>query len=144
NAETHYEVLERFNMHTYIKCILKTGRTHQIRVHMQDNKSPIVGDQIYGLKKIIPSKSMTTDFKDKTLKFERQALHAKALGLIHPTTKKSLKWEVELPDDMKNLLELIRKESKYEPMENSFEIDKNYYITNNPISYDDDLEFEDE
>ena len=45
---------------------------------------------------------------------------------------------------MKNLLELIRKESKYEPMENSFEIDKNYYITNNPISYDDDLEFEDE
>ena len=144
DAETHYEVLERFNMHTYIKCILKTGRTHQIRVHMQDNKSPIVGDQIYGLKKIIPSKSMTPDFKDKTLKFKRQALHAKALGLIHPSTKKSLKWEVDLPDDIKNLLELIRKESKHDLSENTFKINKNHYITDNPISYDDDLEFEDE
>ena len=71
-------------------------------------------------------------------------MHAKALGLIHPSTKKSLKWEVDLPDDIKNLLELIRKESKHDLSENTFKINKNHYITDNPISYDDDLEFEDE
>ena len=79
---------------------------------MQDNKSPIIGDPIYGLKKIIPTKSMTENFKNKTLKFERQALHAKILGLIHPKSKEQMKWEVDLPLDMKNLLELIREESK--------------------------------
>ena len=143
-AETHYEVLERFSIHTYLKCILKTGRTHQIRVHMQDNKSPIVGDQIYGLKKIIPTKSMTENFKNKTLKFKRQALHAKALSLIHPKTKESLKWEVDLPNDMKNLLELIRGESEKNFSEGSFEINKSFYINDNHINDDDNLEFDDE
>jgi len=147
-AETHYEVLERFNIHTYLKCILKTGRTHQIRVHMQDNKSPIVGDQIYGLKKIIPTKSMTENFKNKTLKFKRQALHAKALSLIHPKTKESLRWEVDLPNDMKNLLELIREESEKNFSEGSFEINKSFYINDNNINdnniNDDNLEFDDE
>ncbi|MDA9642486.1 23S rRNA pseudouridine(1911/1915/1917) synthase RluD [Nitrosomonadales bacterium] len=144
-AVTHYEVLERFSIHTYLKCILKTGRTHQIRVHMQDNKSPIVGDPSYGLKKIIPTKAMTENFKNKTLKFERQALHAKALGLIHPITKKSLKWEVDLPDDMKNLLELIREESEQDLSEESFKINKDFYVSGEQVYEDNgDLEFDDE
>jgi 23S rRNA pseudouridine1911/1915/1917 synthase len=145
DAITHYEVLERFSIHTYLKCILKTGRTHQIRVHMQDNKSPIIGDPTYGLKKIIPTKSMTENFKNKTLKFERQALHAKVLGLIHPKSKISLKWEVELPSDMKNLLELIRKESKKTIIEEDFEIDNTFYVRNSQIpDENDDLDFDDE
>ena len=143
-AVTHYEVLERFSIHTYLKCILKTGRTHQIRVHMQDNKCPIVGDPIYGLKKIIPTKSMTENFKNETLKFERQALHAKVLGLIHPTTKKPLKWEVDLPEDMKSLLELVREESEKDLLEENFEIDKNFYVSDDQSLEDnDDLEFND-
>ena len=145
DAVTHYEVLERFSIHTYLKCILKTGRTHQIRVHMQDNKSPIVGDPTYGLKKIIPTKSMTEHFKNKTLKFERQALHAKVLGLIHPKSKKSLKWEVELPTDMKNLLELIRQESEKDFLEEDFEVDNTFYVRNSQIpDENDDLDFDDE
>ena len=144
-AVTHYEVLERFSIHTYLKCVLKTGRTHQIRVHMQDNKSPIVGDPTYGLKKIIPTKSITEDFKNKTLKFERQALHAKVLGLIHPTTKKSHKWEVDLPEDMKNLLELIRKESEKNQLAERFEIDNTFYVRNSQIINENDgLDFDDE
>jgi len=145
DAITHYEVLERFSIHTYLKCMLKTGRTHQIRVHMQDNKSPIVGDPTYGLKKIIPTKSMTENFKTTTLKFERQALHAKVLGLIHPKSKKLLKWEVDLPSDMKNLLELIRQESKKDFHEEGFEIDNTFYVRNNQIpDENDDLDFDDE
>jgi len=145
DAITHYEVLERFSIHTYLKCMLKTGRTHQIRVHMQDNKSPIVGDPTYGLKKIIPTKSMTENFKTTTLKFERQALHAKVLGLIHPKSKKLLKWEVDLPSDMKNLLELIRQESEKDFHEEGFEIDNTFYVRNNQIpDENDDLDFDDE
>ena len=145
DAITHYEVLERFSIHTYLKCILKTGRTHQIRVHMQDNKSPIIGDPTYGLKKIIPTKSMTKDFKNITLKFERQALHAKVLGLIHPKSKKSLRWEVDLPSDMKNLLELIRHESEKDFLNEDFEIDNTFYVRNSQIPDDkDDLNFDDE
>ena len=145
DAITHYEVLERFSIHTYLKCILKTGRTHQIRVHMQDNKSPIVGDPTYGLKKIIPTRSMTENFKNETLKFERQALHAKVLGLIHPITNKSLKWEIDLPEDMKNLLELIRKESVKDILEESFKINKDFFVSGEQVYEDDeDLEFDDE
>ena len=145
DAITHYEVLERFGIHTYLKCILKTGRTHQIRVHMQDNKSPIVGDPTYGLKKIIPTRSMTENFKNKTLRFERQALHAKVLGLMHPVTKKSLKWEVDLPDDMKNLLELIREETEQDSLEEGFKINKDFYVSGDQVCEDnDDLEFDDE
>ena len=145
DAITHYEVLERFSIHSYLKCVLKTGRTHQIRVHMQDNKSPIVGDPTYGLKKIIPTRSMTENFKNETLKFARQALHAKALGLIHPVTKKSLKWEVDLPDDMKNLLELIREESEQDALEESFKINKDFYVSGEQVYEDiEDLTFDDE
>lgn len=58
-AVTHYEVLERFAVHTYLRCMLETGRTHQIRVHMQHLKAPIVGDPVYGFRGIVPYRFMT-------------------------------------------------------------------------------------
>ena len=111
NAVTHYEVLERFVMHSYLKCKLETGRTHQIRVHMNHNTSPIVGDQTYGLKKIIPTKEISLALKEATINFPRQALHSSSLGLIHPKTKRDMRWDIDLPEDMKSLLDLIRYES---------------------------------
>jgi len=109
-AVTHYEILERFGVHTYLRCNLETGRTHQIRVHMQYLKAPIVGDPVYGLKSIMPIKSMSDELRQHVLGFNRQALHAIRLGLIHPLSKEPLEWSIDLPDDMKALLEIIRAE----------------------------------
>ena len=109
DAVTNYEPIENFTYHSYIKCILETGRTHQIRVHMNHNKTPIVGDPMYGYKKIFPfKKNINKDFVDKLLNFPRQALHAKKLGLIHPASNKKMVWDIKLPDDFLDLLETIR------------------------------------
>jgi 23S rRNA pseudouridine1911/1915/1917 synthase len=109
-AVTHYEILERFGVHTYLRCNLETGRTHQIRVHMQYLKAPIVGDPVYGLKSIMPIKSMSDTLRQHILGFHRQALHAIRLGLIHPLSNEAMEWSIDLPDDMKALLEMIRLE----------------------------------
>jgi len=109
-AVTHYEILERFGVHTYLRCNLETGRTHQIRVHMQYLKAPIVGDPVYGLKSIMPIKSMSDNLRQHILSFHRQALHAIRLGLIHPLSGEAMEWSIDLPDDMKALLEIIRLE----------------------------------
>jgi 23S rRNA pseudouridine1911/1915/1917 synthase len=109
-AITHYEILERFGVHTYLRCNLETGRTHQIRVHMQYLKAPIVGDPVYGLKSIMPIKSMSDALRQHILGFHHQALHAIRLGLIHPLSGEGMEWSIDLPDDMKNLLEMIRLE----------------------------------
>ena len=109
-AITHYEILERFGVHTYLRCNLETGRTHQIRVHMQYLKAPIVGDPVYGLKSIMPIKSMSDTLRQHILGFHRQALHAIRLGLIHPLTGEVMEWSIDLPNDMKALLEMIRLE----------------------------------
>ena len=109
-AITHYEILERFGVHTYLRCNLETGRTHQIRVHMQYLKAPIVGDPVYGLKSIMPIKSMSDNLRQHILSFHRQALHAIRLGLIHPLSGEAMEWSIDLPDDMKALLEIIRLE----------------------------------
>ncbi|MSQ81009.1 MAG: 23S rRNA pseudouridine(1911/1915/1917) synthase RluD [Candidatus Methylopumilus sp.] len=109
-AITHYEILERFGVHTYLRCNLETGRTHQIRVHMQYLKAPIVGDPVYGLKSIMPIKAMSDRLRKNILDFKRQALHAIRLGLIHPTLNKFMEWSIDLPEDMKLLLEVIRLE----------------------------------
>jgi 23S rRNA pseudouridine1911/1915/1917 synthase len=109
-AVTHYEVLERFAVHTYLRCLLETGRTHQIRVHMQYLKAPIVGDPVYGLRGIMPHHVLTPGLRDVLSGFKRQALHAIKLGLIHPATGEPLEWQIELPADMKLLLEAMREE----------------------------------
>jgi 23S rRNA pseudouridine1911/1915/1917 synthase len=122
-AVTHYEVLERFGVHTYLRCILETGRTHQIRVHMQFLKAPMLGDPVYGIGNIIPHKLMTQTLKDAVSGFNRQALHAIKLGLIHPKTNELMEWQIELADDMKALLEAMRHEDppSQEPFEWSYE-----------------------
>jgi 23S rRNA pseudouridine1911/1915/1917 synthase len=109
-AVTHYEVLERFAVHTYLRCLLETGRTHQIRVHMQHLKAPIVGDPVYGLSGIVPHRAITPALHEVVMGFKRQALHAIKLGLIHPATHESMEWQIELPADMKLLLEAMRAE----------------------------------
>jgi 23S rRNA pseudouridine1911/1915/1917 synthase len=109
-AVTHYEVLERFGVHTYLRCQLETGRTHQIRVHMQFLKAPMLGDPVYGIGNIIPHKLMTQTLREAVSGFNRQALHAVKLGLIHPKTNEFMEWQIELADDMKALLEAMRHE----------------------------------
>ena len=107
-AVTNFEPIENFHYHTYVKCILETGRTHQIRVHMQHIGKPIVGDPIYGFKKILPFKNLPRNLIDIITNFPRQALHAKKLGLSHPRTNKEMSWEIKLPDDFSYLLGHIR------------------------------------
>lgn len=107
-AITHYEVLERFAVHTYLRCRLETGRTHQIRVHMQHIGAPLVGDPVYGLRGIIPNRHLTPTLREALRHFHRQALHAARLGLLHPASGTYMEWQEELPDDMKALLEAMR------------------------------------
>lgn len=83
NAVTHFEVLKRYRDYTFVKCILETGRTHQIRIHMKYIGHPLVGDPLYGPK--------------KTIKGNGQFLHAGKLGFVHPTTGKLLIFEAPLP-----------------------------------------------
>ena len=91
-AITHYRVLKRFQQFTYIECQLETGRTHQIRVHMSSIGHPILGDQIYG-----PAKC--------PYKLQGQTLHAKVLGITHPTTGEYMEFDAPLPDYFQGLLE---------------------------------------
>ena len=98
-ARTHYRVVERFVDCTLVECALDTGRTHQIRVHMNSIGHPLVGDPVYGggasRVPIGPA-------------FHRQALHARRLGLVHPLTGKSMQWKSELPEDMAELIDTVR------------------------------------
>ena len=91
-AVTHYRVLKRFQQFTYIECQLETGRTHQIRVHMSSIGHPILGDQVYGLAKC-------------PYKLQGQTLHAKVLGITHPTTGEYMEFDAPLPDYFQGLLE---------------------------------------
>ncbi len=148
-AITHYEVLERFGVHTYLRCQLETGRTHQIRVHMQFLKAPMLGDPVYGIGNIIPHKLMTQTLRDAVTGFNRQALHAVKLGLIHPKTNEFMEWQIELADDMKVLLEAMRHEDA--PIEEEtfdFAVDENgLYVGEDDDDFDldgDDEDFEDE
>ena len=112
DAITHYKVLERFNYVTLIECRLETGRTHQIRVHMQLIGHPLFNDDFYGGDRIVKGTVFTKykQFVDNCFDLcKRQALHAKELGFIHPTTLKPVHFESELPDDMKAVIEKWKK-----------------------------------
>ena len=105
-AITHHRVIDRYANHTHLKVILETGRTHQIRVHLSHIGHPLVGDPLYGGRVRFPKKA-GDEFK-KTLKsFQRQALHSKKLTLKHPTTGELMSWKIELPSDMKELLDAL-------------------------------------
>ncbi len=107
HAVTHYKVLKRFGYVTLIECKLETGRTHQIRVHMQHIGHSLFNDNEYGGDKILKGTSFAKYKQFINNCFEilpRQALHAKTLGFTHPTTKKWLQFNSELPDDMVQVL----------------------------------------
>jgi 23S rRNA pseudouridine1911/1915/1917 synthase len=93
-AITHFEVLDTFENKTLIKCVLETGRTHQIRVHMTYINHPVVGDYIYGLADV-------SEFG--------QYLHAKTLGFTHPTTKEYMQFDSDLPKEFNDLLSSLSK-----------------------------------
>ncbi len=96
-AVTHFRLLERLARHTLVECRLETGRTHQIRVHMQSIGHPLVGDPVYGS-------------RAERRRFHRQALHAARLALLHPVSGQPMAWEAPMPADMAELLERLRRE----------------------------------
>ncbi len=93
-AITHFVVLERYKEATLIECRLETGRTHQIRVHMEYINHPIVNDPLYGKKKIIDNSG--------------QMLHAQTIGFIHPTTNKYMEFDVPVPDNFNKILMMFK------------------------------------
>lgn len=143
-AITRYEVLERFSVQTYMRCNLETGRTHQIRVHMQHLKAPIVGDPVYGFRNIVPIRSMTQTLRDAVSQFNRQALHAIKLGLLHPATNEFMEWQIELADDMKSLLEAMRHEDPRDEGEEEFEFSTEPYLADEDYEDDDEYGFEED
>lgn len=108
-AVTHYRVEQRYRAHTHIRCKLKTGRTHQIRVHMAHIRYPLLGDPAYGGRLRLP-KGASEATKEVLQGFKRQALHAGLLGFIHPTTGEEVSWRVEIPEDMQNVLDVLAKD----------------------------------
>lgn len=106
-AVTHYRVAEKYRAHTRLKLRLETGRTHQIRVHMAHIRHSIVGDPVYGARLQL-SKGMTPELIQALREFKRQALHAFALGFVHPTTNEFVRWEIDLPEDMQTLIKILK------------------------------------
>ena len=99
NAVTHYSVIRRYKGYTHIKCILETGRTHQIRVHMAYLGHPVAGDNVYGV-------------KNEKVSFVGQCLHARKIGFIHPKTEKYLEFSSQLPDYFSEFLTKLSNISK--------------------------------
>ena len=111
HAVTHYEVLERLGYVTLVKCVLETGRTHQIRVHMKHIGHVLFNDERYGGHEILKGThfSKYKQFVNNCFAIcPRQALHAKTLGFVHPRTGKEMFFTSELPEDMTRLLEKWR------------------------------------
>ncbi len=98
-AITHFKVLKVYSSHTLIEAILRTGRTHQIRVHLAFIGHPIVGDQLYGHRR-------------QGLNIHRQALHSHVLGFVHPSSKKYMEFSASLPQDMQELVDCLEGDEK--------------------------------
>lgn len=108
SAVTHYHILERFGYVTLVECILETGRTHQIRAHMKHIGHPLFGDERYGGTEILRGQRSSTykAFIQNCFKVcNRQALHAKTLGFVHPTTGRQMDFTSNLPNDMQQLID---------------------------------------
>ncbi len=103
-AVTHYRVLEHLSGHTLVECRLETGRTHQIRVHMAHIGHPLAADPVYGGRPKLQAPEIQLALDD----FARQALHAKKLSLVHPSSGKTMTWKSSLPEDFENLLAALR------------------------------------
>ncbi len=115
-AVTHYKVLERLGYVTVVSCRLETGRTHQIRVHMKHIGHTLFNDERYGGEKILKGTTFTKykQFVDNCFKvLPRQALHARTLGFIQPTTGEFLRFEASIPEDIEACLDKWRNYSKH-------------------------------
>ena len=119
-AITHYKVLERFGYVTLVECRLETGRTHQIRVHMQHIGHPLFNDSTYGGDRIVKGTvyAKYKQFVDNCFALcQRQALHAKTIGFIHPSTRQPVLFDSELAEDMKAVIEKWRNYVKTKKLE---------------------------
>ncbi len=108
-AITHYRVAARYRAHTRVLVRLETGRTHQIRVHMAHQHFPLVGDPVYGGRLRLPAGSSAA-LHEALRGFQRQALHAGRLGLLHPLSGEALEWESALPADMAGLIAALEQD----------------------------------
>jgi 23S rRNA pseudouridine1911/1915/1917 synthase len=111
-AITFYEVLESFRGFSLLRLTPKTGRTHQIRVHLLYIKHPIVADDMYGGRLVYPWQLADTEPAVQQPVISRVALHAHTLEFKHPATDEMVKFEAPLPEDMQNLLDMLRKYRK--------------------------------
>ena len=114
-AVTHYEVLQSFGkppVASLVRCVLETGRTHQIRVHMTHIGHPLLGDRVYGQSFKASLNNLSEDAQNAVKSLNRQALHAVVLGFEHPRTGKSMRFESPLPPDMTELLSALTRSSK--------------------------------
>lgn len=110
-AVTHYRLIERFAHFSHVRCLLETGRTHQIRVHMAHIKHPLIGDPTYAGRPR-PPKGASELLMESLRRFRRQALHARRLELIHPAEGELVSWESELPKDFQVLREVLASEDR--------------------------------
>ncbi|MCK9204463.1 MAG: RluA family pseudouridine synthase [Bacteroidales bacterium] len=120
HAVTHYTVLERFGYVTLVECRLETGRTHQIRVHFKHIGHPLFNDESYGGAEIVKGTTFTKyrQFVQHCFKLiPRQALHAKSLGFIHPTTRKYIYFDSDYPEDLSGAIEKWRNYSIHKNLE---------------------------
>ncbi len=124
HAITHYRVLERFNYVTLVECVLETGRTHQIRVHMKSIGHTLFSDLPYGGNKVLKG-TIFTKYKQFVencfAMLPRQALHAKTLGFIHPRTGESMFFDSEMPEDFTKVLAKWRVYAKAKHLDEDIE-----------------------
>jgi 23S rRNA pseudouridine1911/1915/1917 synthase len=112
HAVTEYEVMEQFDYLAFLRLHLHTGRTHQIRVHLAHIHHPVFGDEAYGGREIVVSGiegKKRAEVKNLLELMPRQALHAKKLGFVHPVTKEMMRFETELPKDIQQVLETLKR-----------------------------------
>ena len=110
-SETVIKLKKSFDICSIVECLLKTGRTHQVRLHMASINSSIIGDKLYGKNKMNKFEKNKESFNKFLIlrNFNRQALHAYHIGFIHPVSNKYVEFESDIPEDMKQLLDLLLK-----------------------------------
>lgn len=111
-AITHYRVMEQYRAHTRVRLRLETGRTHQIRVHMASINHPLLGDTQYGGRRIKHLARASDELEKALMAYKHQALHAVHIEFTHPVTGEELSFDCPLPDEMQNLMNLLKQDAR--------------------------------